>query len=114
IFNGPRINGNPTVVLHAQTTSPATQTFAILVPIERRRGQFGYRATIEPPPILGGRGTITHVSAQIGRRFKVDDKPRSYVSARCSDGILQTHGRFEFEDGTVIDGSVEKFCRVAP
>ena len=37
---------------------------------------------------------------------------RSYVSARCGDGVLSTHGRFTFADGTVIDGSVEKACTV--
>lgn len=111
IFNGPPLAGDPTVVLHAQTTTPATQTFAIVVPIERRRGQFRYRATIDLPPIFGGLGSITHVSAKIGRRFSVDGQRRSYVSARCSDGILETRGRFAFADGTIIEGSVEKFCR---
>ncbi len=111
IFNGPPLAGDPTVVFHAQTTTPATQTFAIVVPIERRRGQFRYRATIDLPPIFGGLGSITHVNAKIGRRFSVDGQRRSYVSARCSDGILETRGRFTFADGTVIEGSVEKFCR---
>jgi hypothetical protein len=112
IFNGPRSEGRPTVVLHARTTTPATQTYAILVPIERRRGYFRYRATLDVPPIAGGLGVITHLKVKIGRRFEVDGQRHSYVSAHCSDGILQTNGRFTFDDGTVIDGSVEKFCRI--
>jgi hypothetical protein len=111
IFNGPRQAGEPTVVLHAQTTVPATQTFAIVVPIERRPGEFRYRATLVLPPIAGGLGAITHVNVNVGRRFSVDGQRRSYVTARCSDGILRTHGRFSFADGTVVDGSVEKPCR---
>ncbi len=111
IFNGPPQAGHPTVVLHARTTVPGTQTFAILVPIERRPGQFRYRATIDIPPIAGGLGAITRVEAKVGRRFTVDGQARSYVSARCSDGILHTHGIFSFAGGTVVDGSVEKFCR---
>jgi hypothetical protein len=111
IFNGPREGGHPTVVLHARTTVPATETYAILVPLERRRGEFRWRATLEVPPIAGGLGAITGLEVQIGRRFSAGGKRRSYVSARCSDGILRTHGRFSFEDGTVIDGSVERFCR---
>jgi hypothetical protein len=111
IFNGPPSEGHPTVVLHARTTTPATQTYAILVPIERRRGYFRYRATLDIPPIAGGLGVLTRIKIKIGRRFKVDGRPHSYVSAHCSDGILQTHGRFTFGDGTVIDGAVEKFCR---
>jgi hypothetical protein len=110
IFNGPPQEGNPTVVLHARTTVPATQTFAIVVPVERRRGAFRYRATLTLPPIAGGLGAVTHVDVKVGRRFNVDGQRRSYVSAHCADGIIRTHGRFTFADGTIVDGSVEKAC----
>lgn len=110
VFNGPRLEGLPTAVLHARTTVPAMQTYAIVVPIEQRRGGFRYRARIDLPPLAGGFGALTHVDVKIGRRYRAGGKRRSYVSARCSDNILQTHGRFTFEDGTVVDGLVEKFC----
>jgi hypothetical protein len=110
VFNGPKLEGKPTAVLHARTTVPATQTYAILVPIERRRGGFRYRVRLDVPPIAGGLGALTHIDVKIGRRYRTDGKRRSYVSARCSDNILQTHGRFTFEDGTIIDGLVEKYC----
>jgi hypothetical protein len=112
LFNGPRQEGNPTVILHARTTVPATQTFVITIPIEGRPGEFRYRATVDVPPIAAGRGAIAHVDAKVGRRFSFHGSKRSYVSARCGDGILRTHGRFTFADGTVIDGSVEKPCTV--
>ncbi|MFL5833041.1 MAG: hypothetical protein ACJ76B_03550 [Solirubrobacterales bacterium] len=112
IFNGPRdAEGRPTVVLHAQIATPATQAYAISVPIEQRRGGFRYRARIDVPAIAGGFGAITHIDAEIGRRYRAGGEQRSYVSARCSDHILQTHGRFTFEGGTVVDGLVEKYCR---
>ena len=110
VFNGPRVDGNPTAVHHARTTVPATQTYAIVVPIERRRGEFRYRARLDVPPIAAGLGAITHVDVKIGRRYRAGGRPRSYVSARCSDNILRTHGYFLFESGTVISGLVEKFC----
>jgi hypothetical protein len=110
LFNGPRQAGNPTVIVHAQTTTPGTQTFAIVVPIERRGGDFRYRATLDVPPIAAGLGAITHVDVKVGRRFVAGGKRRSYAAARCTTGVLRTHGRFTFEDGTVIDGSVEKPC----
>ncbi|HEX3042601.1 MAG TPA: hypothetical protein VHP56_10990 [Solirubrobacterales bacterium] len=110
VFNGPKLGGLPTAVLHARTTVPATQTYAIVVPIEQRRGSFRYRARLDVPPIAGGLGAITHIDVEIGRRYRAGGKQRSYASARCSDNVLQTHGRFSFEDGTVIDGLVEKFC----
>lgn len=111
IFNGPRLEGRPTAVLHARTTVPATQTYAIVVPIEkRRRGEFLYRARLEIPPLAGGLGSLTHIDVDIGRRYRARGKARSYVSARCSDNVLRTNGRFTFEDGTIIDGPVEKYC----
>lgn len=112
LFNGPRQGGNPTVIFHARTTVPAVQTFVITIPIERRGGFFRYRATVDVPPIAGGRGSLTHLDVTIGKRYRFGGSERSYTSARCSDGILRTRGRFTFVDGTVIDGSVEKACTV--
>jgi len=112
VFNGPRnAAGQPTAVIHTQIAAPATQTYAITVPIEQRRGAYRYRAHLDVPPIAGGFGAITHLEVMIGRRYRAGDRQRSYASARCSDNILQTHGRFTFEGGTVVDGVVERYCR---
>lgn len=110
IFNGPRLATGPSVILHARTLVPLPETYAILVPIERLRGGFHYRARIELPPLAGGLGALTHIDAKIGRRYRAGGRSRSYVSARCSDNILQTRGDFTFADGTVISGVVEKYC----
>jgi hypothetical protein len=112
LFNGEPQDGSPTVILHARTTVPAIQTFAIVVPIERRRGPYAYRATIDVPTIAAGFGVLTHIDAKVGRRYSFGGRKRSYTSARCSDGILQTRGRFSFSDGTIIEGSVAKPCSV--
>jgi hypothetical protein len=111
-FNGPRLAGKPTVILHARITVPAVQNFVITIPIEKRGGQYRYRATVDLPPIAGGRGSLTHLDASIGKRYRFGGKERSYVSARCADGIFSTRGRFTFAEGTIIDGSVEKACTV--
>lgn len=112
LFNGPRRDGDPTVVFHAQTTAPQVQTFAVVVPIERRRSRgYGYRATVEMPPIAGGDGALTHVDLAVGKRYRYQGVERSYTSARCSDSVLETHGRFGFADGTVIAGTIFKPCR---
>jgi hypothetical protein len=110
LFNGPPQEGKPTVILHARFEAPADQTLAIVVPIERRRGAFRYRAHLALPPLAAGLGAITRVEVAIGRRFGTSSERRSYVSARCTDGVLRTHGRFSFADGTIVDGSVEKSC----
>jgi hypothetical protein len=114
IFNGPPLDGRPSAVLHAHFTEPGTQTFAIPVPIERKRGEYRYSVTIDLPPIAAGLGSLSLIEVEIGRRFQFEGKRRSYVSARCSDNLLRTHGRFSFEDGTVIDGAVTKFCHSLP
>lgn len=111
-FNGPRLEGKPTVILHARTTEPAVQNFVITIPIETRRGLFRHRATIDVPPIAAGRGALVRLEASIGRRWRTGGRERSYVVARCGDGIFRTHGRFTFADGLVVDGSVEKACTV--
>jgi hypothetical protein len=114
IFNGPPLEGRPSAVLHAHFTEPGTQTFAIPVPIERRRGEYRYRVTIDLPPIAAGLGSLSVIEVEVGRRYQFEGKRRSYVSARCSDNLLRTHGRFSFEDGTVIDGAVMKYCHSLP
>jgi hypothetical protein len=111
LFNGPRRDGNPTVVAHAQAPFPISETYVVVAPIERRQGTFGYRASFDVPPIAGGLGALTHVDTKIGRPFRSGGAERSYVSARCSDHILQAQGYFSFADGTVIYGSVFKICR---
>jgi len=111
LFNGPRQEGHPTVVVHARITVPATQTYAFVVPIEKRPGEFRYRATVNLPELAGGLGAITHLSVKIGRRYTAGGVKRSYVAARCSDHILRSHGIFTFANGLVIEGvGLEKYC----
>lgn len=110
LFNGPRLGGKPTVILHARMTFPAVQSIVITIPIEKRSGEYRYRATVDIPPIAGGAGSLVHLDAAVGKRYRLGGRERSYVAARCADGVLRTHGRFTFGDGTIIDGSVEKGC----
>jgi hypothetical protein len=110
LFNGPRLAGKPTVILHARTTVPAVQDFAITIPIEKRGGLYAYKATIDLPPIAGGAGSLVHIDANVGLKYRYGGKERSYITARCTNGVLRTHGRFTFVDGTVVDGQVEKGC----
>lgn len=111
LFNGPRQEGHPTVVVHARIQVPATQTYAFVVPIEKRPGEFRYRATVNLPELAGGLGAITHINVKIGRRYTAGGVKRSYVAARCTDHILRSHGIFTFANGLVIEGvGLEKYC----
>jgi hypothetical protein len=111
VLNGPIRDGDPTAILHAQAPFPVSETYVIVIPIERRQGLYGYRASFDIPPIAGGFGSLTYISAKIGRLYEVHGAQRSYISARCSDYILQTKGYFSFADGSVIYGSAFKTCR---
>jgi hypothetical protein len=111
LFNGPRVNGDPTVIAHAQAPFPISETYVVVIPIERRHGAYGYRVSFDIPPIAGGLGALVHIDSKIGRRYRAGGSEHSYVSARCSDGILQTRGSFSFADETVVEGSVFRVCR---
>lgn len=111
IFNGPRQGGVPTAVAHAQAPFPVSETYVIIAPIERvSKGIYGYRTEFDVPPIAGGLGSLTRIDSKIGRFYRAGGVKRSYVSARCSDYVLQTQGYFSFADGNVIYGSVFKAC----
>jgi hypothetical protein len=112
IFNGPRENGRPTVVGHGHTDFPKPETYVLQIPIVKEHGAYSYSATIHVPKLAQGLAAVTHVDASIGRRYRAGGRKRSYTSARCSDGILETHGRLLFAGGTVIEGSVFRACYV--
>jgi len=117
LFNGPRVNGNATVVAHARAIVPKPQTYVVLIMVERlRKGAFSYRASASVPEFAEGTGALIHLEAEVGRRYKTGGVKRSYVSAKCSDSIFETRGRFEFGDpeATVIEGSVFKACNPIP
>lgn len=111
LFNGPREGGHPTVLVHARTTYPSAETYVVVMSIERHSRRSGYRVTFDVPPIAGGYGALTHADLRIGRRWRFRGARRSYVNARCSDNVLETHGRFSFADGTIVAGTIFKGCR---
>ena len=111
IFNGPKVGGNPSVIIHAYLTIPAPTTFVIPSPITRATGRYRYRVVSNIPPIAGGYGSLTHFDIKIHKVWKVKGERVSYASARCSDGRLQASGQFTFGDGTVMSGSVFRPCK---
>ena len=113
LFNGPRVNGNATVIAHARALVPTPQTYVVVITVEKlRKGAFSYRASAEIPEFAEGTGSLIHLEAEVGRRYRSGGLKRSYVSAKCTDSIFETRGRFEFGDPehTVIEGSVFKAC----
>lgn len=110
LFNGPRQRGMPTILAHVRVAVPLPETLTFVIPIERRKGNYAYRALVDLPEIAGGLGAITHLDFALGRRYRVGGTQRSYLAARCSREKIDVHGRFSFADGTIIEGTVERPC----
>ena len=114
LFNGPRKRGNPTVVGHTYTVLPTARAYVAVIPIKPLKGgPYSYRATFDVPK-LAADGVLTHIDGRIGRRYEHKGSERSYVSARCTTGIIRTHGHFLFEDGTIMDGDARKAVHPGP
>jgi hypothetical protein len=112
IFNGPRINGDPSVYAHAYTTVPAPTTFVVPVRIETiSNGRYGYRVHARIPKIAGGAGHPLAGSLRVGHKWTFKGKKHSYVNARCADGRLQAVGEFGFKDGTLMKGTFISPCQ---
>jgi hypothetical protein len=113
IFNGPKKNGNPTVLAHAYLTDPIVTTFIVPVVIEKiHKGIYGYRTKATIPKIANGAGIPISGSLKIGKKWTYKGEPHSYVSARCETGRLQARGQIRFKDGTYLSGTFLRPCQV--
>jgi hypothetical protein len=113
LFNGPKINGDPSVYAHAHLTVPAPTTFIVPIRIESiSNGRYGYRVTAKIPKIAGGYGIPLSGSITVGRKWTFKGKKHSYINARCADGRLQALGNFSFKDGTKMQGTFVRPCQV--
>jgi hypothetical protein len=112
IFNGPKKDGNPTVLAHAHLTVPGPTTFVIPIEIQKvHDGRYGFKVVAEIPKIAGGYGTPIYGRLSIGREWQYKGKTLSYINASCPDGRLQAKGQFTFKDGTFLQGNLLKPCK---
>jgi hypothetical protein len=110
-FNGPAVQGDPTVLVHVHLDVPAPTTYVVSMRIERiDRGVFGYRIDADIPPIAGGSGTVTDFSFTIDRDWNYHGGTLHYLSARCPIGRLQALFRAQFDNGTDLQGHFVDPC----
>lgn len=115
LFNGPRRNGNPTVLGHAHLDYPAPTTYVVLIEIEKiNRGRYGFRTVADFPRIANDYGSPLSGRLKIGREWKHRGKRLSYANARCADGRLQAQAEFSFKNGDSVKGTVFRPCQVVP
>jgi hypothetical protein len=113
-FNGPRIDGDPSVIFHAHLDVPAPATYLIPVRIERiHKGIYGYRVEATIPPIAGGYGAPTDFKFKAGREWTLRGQRLSYLYARCPNSrILRARIETDFGAGTVLHGTFLDSCRI--
>jgi hypothetical protein len=113
LFNGPRVNGNPSVLGHAHLDYPAPTTYVILIEIEKiSNGRYGFRTVADFPRIANDYGSPLSGNLKIGREWTYKGKRLSYANAHCADGRLQAHAEFSFKNGDAVSGTVFRPCKV--
>ena len=113
LFNGPVKHGNPTVLGHAHIDYPGPTTYVILIEIQKvRHGRYGFKTVAKFPRIVNDYGSPISGHLTIGREWMYKGKKLSYANARCADGRLQAKAEFSFKDGSFVQGTVFKPCKV--
>jgi hypothetical protein len=104
---------NPSVIGHGYLAVPVPTTYIVPVVIEKiNKGVYGYRINVKIPPIAGGYGIPISAKGKVGRKWTFRGQKLSYLSARCETGHLQARGKFSFNDGTLLSGTILKPCTV--
>jgi hypothetical protein len=113
-FNGPEIDGDASVIVHAHLDVPAPTTYLVPVRIEQiHKGIYGFRVEATIPPIAGGYGAPTDFKFRIGREWGFHGRQLSYIYARCPGSrVLRARIEASFGDGTVLHGSFLDPCRI--
>jgi hypothetical protein len=113
LFNGPKVHGDDSILAHAYTTVPIATTFIVPVVIEKiHKGVYGYRTEAKIPKIAGGYGHPISGNIKVERKWTFKGKKHSYINARCENGRLQARGEFSFKDGTFLQGTFFRPCKV--
>ncbi len=113
LFNGPVKHGNPTVLGHAHIDYPGPTTYVISIEIQKvRHGRYGFKTVANFPRIVNDYGSPISGRLTIGREWMWHGKRLSYANAHCADGRLQAKAEFSFKDGSFVQGTVFKPCKV--
>ena len=113
LFNGPVKHGNPTVLGHAHIDYPGPTTYVILIEVQKiHNGRYGFKTVADFPRIVNDYGSPISGHLTIGRTWKYKGKTLSYANAHCADGRLQAKAQFSFKDGSFVQGTIFKPCKV--
>ncbi|MBW8060650.1 MAG: hypothetical protein FVQ78_10115 [Solirubrobacterales bacterium] len=113
--------GNRRVILvHIYGSNPVRNTFVLPFKISHRRsGTFGTVLSTRIPKLAADLGYVTDINLKIGRRYRHQGRPRSFLSARCAapagfPGAIfaLARGTFSFANGQKLTTTLARDCRV--
>jgi hypothetical protein len=87
LFNGGVRNG--AIALHAIAEIRTPAPSLLNATIEVRKPGRGWTARLRVPVIAGGSGAITRFRLNLGRKFTYRGERKSFLSARCPDGVFK-------------------------
>lgn len=109
--NGGERKGVLTLFIHGYVAVPTPTAVVATVEISReRRGRYATRMLFFIPKIAGGSGSPIVGNVNVGRRYKYKGEEKSFISARCSRGLIGGKGTLKFRDDTQIIGSAFVPC----
>lgn len=118
-FNSRRGDG-PALLLHIYGSSPVRATFVLPFAVSRqRRGEFGTVFSTTIPKIASDLGYVTDIELTIGRKYRYQGRPRSFLSASCDAPpgfriafFELARSSFLFANGLKMTTSLAHNCRV--
>jgi hypothetical protein len=113
IFNAPEKDGNPTGIGHAYLSYPVPTTYLVEAELETvHHGRYGYRVEVDFPKIANDYGSPISGRLKIDKKWIYKGMRLSVANARCADGRLQAKIQLTFKDGTFLQGSAFKLCKI--
>jgi hypothetical protein len=88
LFNATTQGGGIRLIAAAEIKVPSPRLLAATIEIRRHPAR-GWTAQVKVPVIAGGSGAITRFRLNVGRKFTYRGERRSFLSARCPDGVFK-------------------------
>lgn len=109
-FNGGKRDGVTTVLVHGYLPNPVSAAVMIRVKVTKtHHGPYGTKLVAKIPPVASGAGSMTKFELDFFRQFTYRHKKRSYLLAKCADGMLQARMEFSFHEIPAPIGNVIGF-----
>jgi hypothetical protein len=108
-FNGTKVNGNPSILLHSRVDAASLTT--VLVGEIRKGGAsapYGTQLNVPVPPLAGGAAAIQQFGTTVQK--KILGKVGYITAGKCSDGSYSFRGTFDYSDAATQTPTFEQPC----